>query len=218
MFELQKLIDHAIRSYEKSAMSISKLNTDILSMEGMSGKKTRHLYNNLCDIEGANYLEVGTWKGSSFISAIFENQLNALAIDNWSEFFGPRQEFFDNMERYCSGQKFNMLEKDVYSVTREEIFQFMKSIDIYLFDGSHTEESHVKAVTHFRESFSKYFIMIIDDWAWNAVQLGTYKGLQEGNIKVHEKIEVITSQDENGNEEYWNGFGLFVCENLNQIN
>lgn len=215
MFELQQLIDHVSKSYERSELGISKLNDDILHMRGMSGIKTRHLYNNLCDLENANYLEVGTWKGSSFISAIFENKVNPVGIDNWSEFFGPRQEFFDNMEKFCPGRNFAFLEKDVFSVSKEEVFQFINSIDIYLFDGNHSEDSHVKAVTHFREAFSKYFILIIDDWAWDAVQLGTYKGFQEANIRVHKKIEVITNEEETGKEEYWNGVGLFVCEKMN---
>ncbi len=216
MFELQELIDHVIRSYEKSEIGMSKLNSDILSIEGMSGIKTRHLYNNLCDLKNANYLEVGTWKGSSFISAIFENELNSLVVDNWSEFNGPRLEFLENMERFCPEQKFGILEKDVFSVKKEEVFQFMKSIDIYLFDGEHAEESHVKAVTHFKEIFSKYFIMVIDDWAWDRVRSGTYKGIELANIKVHKMIEdKVSHEDPSSRLKYWNGFGLFVCENMN---
>lgn len=32
-------------------------------MDGMSGIKTRHFYNNLLNYYDARYLEIGTWKG-----------------------------------------------------------------------------------------------------------------------------------------------------------
>jgi hypothetical protein len=65
---------------------------------------------------------------------------------------------------------------------------------------------------------SKYSIIIIDDWrndgGWNTVQRGTYDGLNESGLIIHEKIEIITKQEETGSEEYWNGFAIFVCEKI----
>ena len=72
---------------------ISKITNEIINMEGMSGTKTRHFYNNLLNTEDARYLEIGTWKGSSVCSAMYGNTAKIICIDNWSEFGGPKNEF-----------------------------------------------------------------------------------------------------------------------------
>lgn len=216
-YTLDFLINHADKAFSMSERNESNLNNEILNMEGLSGKKTRHLYNNLCNLDGANYLEVGTWKGSSFVSALYNNNLNAIAIDNWSEFDGPREEFLSNVEKYCPGSNFSFIEKDSFSVTEKDIKNKYDLVDIYLYDGCHKYESHKNAITHFSKFLSKYSIIIVDDWRnddlWERVQRGTYEGLQESGLIVHKKIEIITKQELTGPNEYWNGFGLFICEN-----
>ena len=217
-YNLSELITHVQKSVELSQNNKSKLTNDILNINGMSGKKTRHLYNNICNLSNANYLEVGTWAGSSFISSIYNNNINSLAIDNWSEFDGPKEMFEKNVNNFCPNTKYNFIEKDCFLITEEDIKTVFDSIDIYLYDGCHEYESHKKAITHFSQFLSKYSIIIIDDWrndgGWEKVQRGTYDGLNESGLIIHEKIEIITKQEETGPEEYWNGFVIFVCEKI----
>lgn len=215
-YTLDQLINHANLSVENSNNNKSKLTPDILSMEGMSGNKTRHLYNNICSLNGANYLEIGTWKGSSFISAFYGNDINSIVIDNWTEFNGPKNEFLSNVDNFCPGKKFNFIEKDCFKVTDDEIKSVYDSIDIYLYDGSHDYEAQRKAITYYKNLFSKYVIIIIDDFRgdWPNIKKGTYDGIEESGLIIHHKIEIITYQESTGRSEYWNGFGLFVCENI----
>lgn len=214
-FDLEKLIKHVNNSFENVENNISKLPEEILNIEGMSGTKTRHLYNNICSLSDANYLEVGTWKGSSFISSLYRNSVNAIAIDNWAEFNGPKQEFIENVNRFID-YKYNFIEKDSFEITQDDIFDIYKSVDIYLYDGCHEYESHKKAITHFSKFLSKFSIIMIDDWrpdgVWEKVQRGTYDGLKESDLIVHHFVERITHQEINGKSEYWNGIGVFVCE------
>lgn len=218
MFELDFLINHAENAYENSEKRISKLTDEILSIEGMSGEKTRHLYNNICDLDNANYLEIGTYKGSSFISSIYKNNINSIAIDNWSEFDGPKDEFINNVNNFCPNQKFNFIEKDSFSISESDINKYYNSVDIYLYDGCHKYESHKMAITHFSKFLSKYSIILVDDWRddnnWERVQRGTYDGIKESGLVIHKKIEKITFQESTGRSEYWNGFGLFICEKI----
>ena len=214
-FDLEKIIKHVDNSFENAEKNISKLSKEILNIEGMSGTKTRHLYNNICSLEGSNYLEVGTWKGSSFVSSLYKNKINAIAIDNWAEFNGPKQEFIENVNRFID-YEYNFIEKDSFEITQDDIFDIYKSVDIYLYDGCHEYESHKKAITHFSKFLSKFSIIIIDDWrtdgVWERVQRGTYDGLKESGLTVHHSVEKITHQENNGASEYWNGVGIFVCE------
>jgi hypothetical protein len=216
-YTLEQLINHAKSSVDNANNNISKLTSDILSMDGMSGNKTRHLYNNICSLKNANYLEIGTWKGSSFISSFYNNDINPIVIDNWVEFNGPKDEFISNVNRLCPNKDFNFIEKDCFKVTDDEIKSIYDSIDIYLFDGAHDYESHRKAITYYKHLFSKYIIIIIDDFrsdtpAWSNVKKGTYDGIEESGLIIRHSEEIITHQESSGRYEYWNGFGLFVCE------
>lgn len=220
------LINHVNECFANSDNEKSKLSTDILQMEGMSGSKTRHLYNNICSLNEANYLEIGTWKGSSFISAIHKNNINCLAVDNWSEFFnfgfngnndiGSKSIFLKNIESLCDNKNYNFLEKDSFLLDKSDLP--FDSVDIYLYDGQHDYESHKKAITYFSKFLSKYSIVVIDDWRsdgeWSKVQRGTYDGLKESGLIVHHRVERITQQENNGSAEYWNGVGVFVCEKI----
>jgi len=144
-YNLSQLIEHSKKSIELSQIGQSKLNQEILGLDGMSGVKTRHFYNNICSLDNLNYFEVGTWKGSSFISAIYENKINSLAVDNWSEFGGPKIEFMNNLNRFCKDCSASFIEKDCFKITNEEITNKFDSIDVYLYDGCHKYESHKKS-------------------------------------------------------------------------
>jgi hypothetical protein len=223
------LINHVNKAFEMADQNISKLPNDVLQMEGMTGKKTRHLYNNLCNIDDANYLEIGTWKGSSFVSATYGNKINSIAVDNWAEFtdlnFGsgvqhPKESFFYNMDKFCNGLKYSFKEKDSFKLVKEDL-PFDKA-DIYLYDGNHDYNEHKMAVTYFTQFLSDFFIIMIDDWSWGwpsddsygsrVIQKATYDGIEESGIIVHHKVERMSDISSGGTESYWCGVCVLVCE------
>lgn len=225
-FTLEELISHVEKSVQNAENNFSKINNDILSLEGYSGKKTRHLYNNLCSLADANYLEIGTWKGSSFVSSIYDNiSLNALAIDNWSEFGGPKEEFLNNVKKFVSpAQNWNFFEKDCFSITAEEINKYFNSVDIYLYDGAHDFSSHERAITHFYKFLSKYSIIVIDDWRhileqdgtihsnWSQVIFGTSQGLSSSSLIIHKYVQKVPEKYPLDPDGWWNGTLILVCE------
>ncbi len=180
-------------------------------MEGMTGTKTRHFYNNLLDISGARYLEIGTWKGSSACSAMFENTAEVLCIDNWSEFEGPRYECFENIKKYVGNNRFIFISQDSFEVDIEDIPKF----NIYLYDGDHSQESHKKALTHYIDVMDDTFIFIVDDWNWNEVRDGTREAIQELGLKVlWEKViecEYTGPKGESA-KTWWNGMWAAVLQ------
>lgn len=215
--DLSVLIEHTKQSIEKAFNNISKLSSDILTIEGMSGDKTRHLYNNICDLSGSTYVEVGTWKGSSFISAMYKNENTyGISIDNWSEFGGPKADLIHNVNKYLVNNNVKLLDKDCWLINETDI---NKSIDIYMYDGAHTYEDQKKAITYYHKFFSKHVIIMVDDWAcdWVHVKKGTLDGISEMNLKVHYSHEiglVNTLGHHTGGDTFWNGCGVFVCERL----
>ena len=215
-FSLEELINHTEQSFKNSDNNISKLNQEILNLEGYSGNKTRHFYNNICSLNNANYLEIGTWRGSSFISAIYKNNINAVAVDNWEEFGGPKTEFVSNVSQLSPESNYSFIEKDCFKITDSDFPESVKEFDIYLYDGCHTYECHKEAVTYFHKFLSKYFILIVDDWRddhdWGKVVKGTRDGINESEIIIHKYYERESYHDRTGREDYWNGIGVFICE------
>ncbi len=214
-YSIEELIKHVKDSYAKSNRGESKIDRLLIRMPGMTGTKTRHLYNNLCSLEGINYLEVGTFGGSSFASALYNNTATGTAIDNWSEFGGSVQNFLHNMEVFLNEREYFYIEKDCFSITKEDLPY--SQYDVYLYDGGHTQEEQEKAITHYCEFLSDNFILIVDDHSWSQVKKGTKDGLLKANVTVHFQLEVDddANTSNHGITNYWNGFGVFVCSKNN---
>lgn len=207
-----KIIEHINNSVDLAKQNISKLTQDILSISGYSGIKTRHLYNNICDIDNINYLEIGTYLGSTIISASYKNNIYSIGVDNWSEFGGPKDICLKNIKKYVSNE-YTILEKDCFSISQEDLLN--KKIDIYLYDGSHDYISHIKAITHFYKFLSDISIIIIDDFRydgnWKSVKDGTLMGIEKSNLNIIYQVIIDSKQEENGSKDFWNGCGIFLC-------
>ena len=188
--ELYKnIIDTA---FDNAENGISKITDEIINMEGMSGTKTRHFYNNLLNIDDGRYLEIGCWKGSSVCSAMCGNNAKIICIDNWSEFGGPKDEFLMNFEKFKGVNDAIFIENDCYKI---DISSFPK-FNIYMYDGNHTNESHYKALLHYYGCLDDIFIFIVDDWNWKDVRDGTINSIKKLNLKVLYEREIKTTNDD----------------------
>jgi hypothetical protein len=194
--------------------NISKITNDIINMEGMSGTKTRHFYNNLLNTEDARYLEIGTWKGSSVCSAMYGNKAKVVCIDNWSEFGGPKSEFLFNFEKFKGDNDATFIENDCYKVD----VSLLPKFNIYMYDGNHTEDSHYKALSHYYDCLDDIFIFIVDDWNWEYVRNGTYDAIQKLKLKVLYEKEVRLTWDNSHTPQpwaratWWNGIYITILQ------
>jgi hypothetical protein len=211
-FKEQQLINHLKESIKNSYVERSniKKNKKVLKLEGMSSKKVRHLLNNLCGFPKTNYLEIGTWKGSTLISALFRNEKtvdSAIAIDNFSESGGPKKAFFKNCKNFIPKANYKFYLKDSFKVNKAEIFS--KPINIYFYDGHHSALSHEKAFTYFDDVLDDVFITIIDDWNCSAVREGTYSAFEK--LKYDVLYEKSLYASHNGDSKnWWNGMYVAV--------
>ena len=103
-------IEHLFNSFKNGENKQSQLIPEFLErrfLDGMSGIKTRHFYNNLAnfpaDLPSCNYLEIGTWAGSTLCSNMFKNNINVSAIDNFSwGGLNIKLQFLNNVSRCIS--------------------------------------------------------------------------------------------------------------------
>jgi len=207
------------RSFQNAENNISKITNDIIIMEGMTGIKTRHFYNNLLNTEDARYLEIGTWKGSSVCSAMCGNKAKVICIDNWSQFGGPKSEFLANFEKFKGENEATFIENDCYKVD----VSILPKFNIYMYDGNHTEDSHYKALLHYYNCLDDVFIFIVDDWNWKCVRDGTINSIQKLNLKVLYEKEVRLTWDNShtpqpqASQTWWNGIYVAILQKKNGV-
>jgi hypothetical protein len=217
------LVKHVIKCLNRANLFQTKLSQEIVSMEGMSGLKTRIFYNELCSliVEGRDteYLEVGTWKGSTVCSALWENpNCRGTVIENWALFGGPRDEFNQNIDKARIKDRLQIFEEDVFAF---DISKLSKPIDIYLYDGDHDQIHQYKGITHIWKALADQAVIIVDDWNAPHIREGTLDALRDVGANVVERFEITYML---GNEvhtpmpiahrEFWNGMGVFVISKI----
>jgi hypothetical protein len=205
------LVKHTQISLENAENNISKLNSELLNLEGLSGKKTRHFYNNILNKDNMHYFEIGTWKGSSVCSAMFENNATVVCCDNWSEFNGPKSEFLHNFNKFKGNNNARFIEENCWNINSQELPKF----NVYLYDGDHSREAHYKALTHFIDAMDSTFIFIVDDWNWEQIRTPTLKSIQDLKLKVLFEKEIrLSSNDQvtHERETWWNGMYVAVLQ------
>jgi len=234
---IQEKIKDIEQSIIRAEYGLSKLSEEIYFLNGMSSPKVRRLLNNLGRCH-ERYCEVGSWRGSTIISATFKNDLDlAVAIDDFSQ--------FEKKEIFCVNPLINLLSNEeqkrfLYESTPREELQEKLSIfaphvefiegdyrseevqakvkdykfDLYLFDGDHTYQAQYDGVVKMYDKMDDVFTLCVDDWGNSEsgeVRLGTYDALYDLKAKIH--YEWAGKSNGNGDiENYWNGFYVAVIE------
>ncbi len=211
-FEKYKnIIDNA---YLNAENNISKITDDIINMDGMSGLKTRHFYNNLLNNDDIRYLEIGSWKGSSVCSAMCNNKANIVCIDNWSEFGSPKDEFLINFNKFMGQNNATFIENDCFKIDISTLPKF----NIYMYDGNHSIDSHYKALSYYYDCLDDIFIYIVDDWNYEQVRNGTIQAIKNLNLKIKYEKEIRLTFDNShtpidiAKTTWWNGIYIVILE------
>lgn len=227
---MNSLIDHITHSIEKAELGVSNIKENtadgdfILGYSGYTGTKTRHFYNNICNRPDTRYLEIGTWMGSSSISAIYKNKIHSVFIDNWSQFNGDVDVFTKVMKRFKGENQCFLLESDCWKVNLGDIITEKGKFNVYLYDGAHTKEDHFKALDYYLPAMEDTFIYIVDDWNWQDVRDGTMRGIKKNNLEIKYEYtrilpesEIVGMPNHTGKKSWWNGIGVFVLAKVQKL-
>lgn len=194
---------------------VSNLSPEALAVPGFTSIKIRHLMNNLGRIS-TSFLEVGSHKGSTYCSAVFNNNhlASTVAIDSFVEFNNddPMAELIANVAQFKPSEvPFKLIKNDWTSVWAKKEMPDVK-FDFYFFDGDHSYESQRKSVSHFLDFMANEFIMCVDDYStWEFVKRGTQDGLKDAGVKVLFERELYNGVP--GDNWGWHqGLGLFLLQ------
>jgi hypothetical protein len=206
----QDLVQHVIESIAKARAEQSSLAPQVLDIDGMSSSKVRHFLNQLCSLPGVSYFEVGCWKGSTLIAALYNNQpVQAIAVDDWSEFGGPRADFLRNIQRFLPSSPLQVVEGDCFSLNRESLFPL--PVNIYFYDGAHDALSQEKAFTYFNDIFEDVFIAVVDDWNHPPVRQGTRAAFSKLSYEILYE-EALPASRNGDRAAWWNGLYVAVIK------
>jgi len=230
-----KLIHRAESALELANKDQTKLTENQLSnYNGLSGKRIRIFLNELIK-EDTRYLEVGTFTGSTFVSALYgNNPQSAIVIDSFAaadtwemdlkvdvQYHGITVKngllllFLENCLRNDI-RNFSCIQSDCFNLPTPDK-QEIREVNTYLFDGGHTQEDHIRALTYYLNNMDNIFIYIVDDWNNPVVREGTRIGIEMSYLKVHKEWEIFSEIKTIDNATYydknwWNGYYIAVCE------
>lgn len=211
------LVEHLESSIQRAENGQSKLTSEILDLNGMSGTYTRHFYNNLCSIPDIRYLEIGTWAGSTLASAMYKNEAKHVAIDNWSEFGGPREQFLKVFNLYKGRNDASFHERDCWSPDLIRTLEPVK-FNVYVYDGYHSEQAQYDALVKYLPCMDDTFIFIVDDWNAPEARNGTERAIRDTNVRVRWQNKIRLTWDNShtpmdlARRTWWNGLAAFVIE------
>ena len=229
-----RLVLHAFNCIEKAIHDQSNLHEELAKpaamgpLIGFSGSKFRRLMNNLgALVEGVNYLEVGVYKGSTFVSTLwgnFQTINKAYAIDNWS---WPKNtseneyEFAHNCNQclpdFVKSDKFVTIKGDCFDI---DLSTFKEKINLYFYDAGHTKEDQKRAYTYYDSILADTFITLVDDWESNKVRVGTLEAFEELGYNILAAWQIFPPLRENPTEhpslDWWHGMIMCVVQKTKQ--
>ena len=188
----------------------------VRQIEGMSGQRYRTFINRLIGLMGsqARYLEIGAWKGSTLCAAIENNNGQAVCIDNWSQFGGPKHEFLSNVSAVRTKVSLRVIEGDFRGVE----FDTLGLFNVFLFDGPHEEHDQYDGLKLAQPALASPHVLIVDDWNWRRVRIGTFRAIHDCGWRIAHSHEIRTTQDDShavtgGSASDWhNGYFIGLLE------
>lgn len=202
------MIDALNNAIAKAGRFESKLPPETLEIEGYSGRMGRHFLNNLAG-RFQPYVEVGCFRGSTLICAAYDNPGLVVGVDNFTDetqpgtyMAGTRQTLLENMRCHSDRSRPSLLDASCWKV-------HLTGFQCCFFDGAHTEQDHMDAVTHLSTWMTPQFVFVVDDFNRQSVREGTLRGIAAGNLRIDFELW-LGAQGTDDRTGWWNGFGVYV--------
>lgn len=213
----QGFVYHVKASLEAAEYNFSKLSKEVLNLPGESGIKTRHFLNNLVQMKGAKYLEIGPGGGSLTSSAMYNNNAKIFCIDNW--FACYKEAFMENLKKFKGNNYTKLIEQSYQSVDTSKLSKF----NILLYDASLEYNDIAGALPHFINSMENVFVYIVDDVNWRYIQHAAKVSIAELKLTVLYEKEILLTNNEThtpmdiARNSWWNGLYVVVLKKQETI-
>ena len=114
--------------------------------------------------------------------------------------------FIENAKKYKGNNVIKVFDSNFINVNKSEI----ANVDLFFYDGDHSEIATSAAVKYFAECFADTAILIFDDANWSGVVSGAMAGINSTNFDVLYEKKVLNSEEDP--EQWWNGLFILVVK------
>lgn len=154
---------------------------------------------------GESYVEVGTFRGTSLISALLGNDgTDAVAIDDFSFRDGSRDELEANLERFGLAGRAAVLEGDAFRLIPEGRLGDRR-VGVYYYDAGHSYEQQLEGLRMVEPWLADEALLIVDDSDWE--QVGRATG---DYLAAQPRADLVLAIDgkDRGQPWWWEGMHL----------
>lgn len=205
---------HIQQAVDNAVAGNSNLTEEVLAVRGFSTKTIRNIFNGLCNTEyPITYLEVGLFCGATFCSS-FNKNATCIGIENHSQDFSAgfdlvKQELKENVEKFKDRAKeVKVLYEDCFAMDKSLL---PDNIDIYFYDGFHSENLQRKALPYFLDKMANKFIWVVDDFNWDYVKSGTDLALNDLKDQIQvEQCWLLRGYHLQNDPIYHNGLCIYL--------
>jgi hypothetical protein len=153
------------------------------------------------------FLNVGVWHGFSYLSGMINNQMKTcIGVDNFSEFGGPRDQFY---ERYLASRSpaHQFFEMDYKHYLKEK---HTGKIGFYIYDGEHDYANHLLGLRLAEPYFSDDCIILVDDTNVDEPRCATLDFMRKSKNRYKILLDIQTLF--NRHPTFWNGIMVLKKE------
>jgi hypothetical protein len=194
------------------------------NVEGLTSARVRHFLNNLCSQEGAVYLEVGVYAGSTFCAAVQNNDMvAAYANDNWSQSnLQPARKDIDlSLQNVTVDTFVKNLQENITTDSLDFDIQVLKGdssglgkkdfkhdVNIIFYDGDNSEHKMREFFINMLDFTEDVFTLVIDDANIEENVAITKRFIDGMGLKILYERELLNDQEDP--EMWWNGLYVVV--------
>ena len=157
-----------------------------------------------CLDEGDAYVEVGTYRGTSLIAAMFDNTGDFVALDNWSMGDGSREQLDLNLARFGLTGRPEILEGDAFETLRSGALDG-RNVGVYYYDNGHEYEQQLEGMRLIEPYLASPALVIVDDTDWERVERAVDDYLEQQPRAT--EILKIDGKDR-GSPQWWDGMRI----------
>lgn len=187
----------------------------LVAVEGLSSPRVENFLNRLVErmAPGQSYLEVGTWKGRTLLSAAYRNRGRlCVGCDRfrlWGRYTGPgllaKRALLRNIERYRA----ESATVEFHDVPSRRLFlegRVRGPIGVYFYDGDHSYAGTHHGITAAAPYLAERSVVLVDDWNDPVIRQATRDALSTARLEVLWQRDLPGDHSERG---WWNGLGAF---------
>ena len=158
-----------------------------------------------CLDEGESYVEVGTYRGTSLVSAMLGNDGDFVALDDWSLGDGSRERLEANLERFGLQERPTILEGDAFETLRAGALRGRR-VGVYYYDAGHEYEEQLEGLRLVEPYLADCALLVVDDTDREKVERAVERAVDDYLAGQPRATEVFRAQGEaHGHPEWWEG-------------